>query len=1177
MEINRTVLIRLIIILFVFQGFLFGAVENGGVYGPIMKDGIGGKGAGLGGAYTSIADDGTSPIYNPAGVNYIQDNNIITANYSSSMIGLGNILYFSYIGNIKGAQKIGVSFIWQGFDNLEVYSYNQTKGGLYSLTYLQIGLTSAIRIFKNFDIGFTVKFFYSNIDTYSINSLDADIGIMYSPFKNFRVGLTCKNIVPLGYKFIQEKEDLPADIKLGVSYRLQRYHLLFAYDIEKYLEPDFAASSFIHHFGMEYDLYKYLQFVAGYDLNNFTFGLAINLSQFSFYSGTVRNTSTGNINFGVSYKIRRKKDTEVSMDYFYQGTVAYQNKDYRTAIKYFQKVLDLRYDSTAEFYLNNSKSYLESEEWMSEEEKAMVGMKLELAQKYIEQSLFGKAINTLREVLNINSENETAKKMMTDVKNKVKISVEEYYKKAMKFFKVNNYQESLKNCNLALDLNPEHKPSLKLKEENESILKDTLTQQRREEQKKTEAETLFQQGLISYQNANWIDAKNNFKKSYELVKSKETLNYLKKTEERLKELKLTEKSKKESFAHLNAGKKLYEKKKLKLALQEFETAVNLYPDNTEAVQQLEKLRSELDAIINGPLEAGKADLRNGKLASAIDNFKKVLKVDPNNKVAKKFLNKAKSLVKDAISYNLKFAKSSFKKKQYSDALGYYREVIKLDAKNKEAKNGIKLCQDKLNAVLKKHFNYGIVFFNKKDYVKALKEFKDALEIDSEYLPAKDMLEKTKKFYEKNKTQIDLAQNIKDGMDYFYNKNYEQARVYFKKALAIDPNNAKAKKYLKKCEDNLQDLIKQEKIAKIITDGLIFYRKKKFDKAIKEWIKVKQIDPGNKTIDEYIQYAKRAREESLNKNYNKGIEYFNKGDYLKAKLYLQKALETNPNHSKAKKKLLEVNSIIFTKVTEKKQLGKRAFRKGDYDTAISDFDYVLKIEPENDEFKDRLAQAKKAKAALNEGKKLMEKGDYANAIEKFTMVLDYNSKDSTAKRLMNESLKEGKKQSSKWFNDGMAYYKNGDLKKAQSRFSSVLKADPSHTEAKNMLNKIEKVINNKCSSFYNTAVSYYRSKNYKAAIKNFREILKLKNKYKDTSILLAKSVKIYNKSTEKDRKKLKQKIQEYLYSGIKFYRNGKLKEAIVEWKKVLKISPNHSKAIKYINRAKYKLSQLEKIK
>ena len=1175
MEINRTVLAAIFLILLI-PIRIIGAGE-GGVYGPIMRDGIGGRGAGLGGAYTSISDDGSAPIYNPAGINSIVGQNIITANYSSSMIGLGNILYFSYIGNISDEQKIGVSFIWQGFNNLEVFNYDQSKGGLYSMTYLQIGLSSALRIFHGFDAGFTAKFFYSNIDTYSINSIDADVGFIYSPLSGLRIGLTGKNFIPLGYKFIQEKEDLPLKVQLGVSYRLKRYYLLFSYDIEKYIEPDFSATSFFHHFGIEYDLYKYIQFVAGYDLNNFTFGLTVNLSQFSFYSGTVRNISAGNLNFGVEYKIKQKKDTEISMDYFYQGTVAYQNKDYRTAIKYFQKVLDIRYDPTAEFYLNNAKAYLESEEWMSEEEKAMVGMKLELARKYAEQNLFGKAINTLREVLNINPENEAAKKMMLDIKNRVRASVEKYYNKALKLFKLNNYEESLKNCNLALDLNPEHKPSLKLKEENENILKDTLVQKRREEEKKTEAETLFQQGLLSYQNANWADALNNFKKSYELIKSKETLDYINKTKERLKELKLTEKSKRESIAHLNAGKKLYEKKQLKLALQEFETAVNLYPDNQEAVEYLNKVRDELDRIINEPLEAGKADLRNGNLASAIENFKKVLKVDPENKIAKKFLNKAKSLIKDAVKYNLKLAKESFRKKKYSDALGYYREVAKLDKNNKEAKKGIKLCQEKLDKVLKLHFNNGLTYFNKKDYINALKEFKSALEIDSEYLPAKNMIEKTKKLYEENKTQIDLAQNIKNGMDYFYNKNYEQARIYFKKALKIDPENEKAKTYLKKCEDNLQDLLKQEKIAKIITDGLIYYRKKKFEQAINEWKKVKEIDPQNKTIDEYIQYAKRAQEESLNKNYNKGIEYFNRGDYLKAKFYLQKALETNPNHSKAKKKLLEVNSIIFTKVTEKKSLGKKAFRNGDYDAAIKDFKYVLEVEPDNDEIKDMLNQAQMAKSALEEGKKLMDKADYANAIEKFTLVLDYNNKDKTAKRLINEAIKEGKKQSSKWFNDGMAYYKKGDLKRAKSRFSSVLKADPNHTDAAKMLKQINKEIDDKCSSFYSKAVSAYKNKNYKKAIKNFREILKLKNRYKDTSILLAKAIKIYNKATEKDRAKLKQKIQEYLYEGIKLYRNGKLKEAIKEWEKVLKISPNHSKAVKYINRAKYKLRQLEKLK
>ncbi len=1175
MENNRTILI--LIYLLVLPTLLAGITEEGGISGPLNSLGIGGIGSGMGGAYTSLSEDGTGLYYNPAGMNYIGKYNIVTLNYSSTLLGIGNILYLSYIGAIKGKQKIGVSFLWQGFNNLQVYNNNQVKGGVYSISFIQIALSSAFRIFRNFDTGFNIKFFYNNIDTYSINSFDMDIGFLYRFFKYIKTGITFHNLLPLGYKFIQEKEDIPLNIRWGISYDLHRYHFVFSYDTEKYIEPSFDSSSFKHHFGIKYTLYKYINIVAGYDLENFTFGLNLNISSFSFYSGTVRNTDTGNLNFGISYKIKQKSESDIGMDYFYQGIVAYQNKDYRTAIKYFQKVLDIRYDPTAEFYLNNAKAYLQSEQWMSEEEKAIVGMKLELARKYIEQKFYGNAIKTLREILNINPENESAKKLMAQAKEAIKSEVEKHYKKALELFKVNKYKDSLKECNLALDLNPEHKPSLDLKKENENILKDVLAQQRREEQKKTEAETLFKQGLLSYQNANWSDAINNFQKSYNLVPSKETLDYLNRAKERLNELKLTEKNKMESEVHLKAGIKLYNQKKWKEALSEFESAVNLYPDNKVAVEYLQKTRDALDSIINKPLEEGKEDLQNGQLYSAITNFQKVLKVDPGNEVARTFLNKAKGMIKDAIKLNLKLAKNAFEKEEYSSALGYYREVIKLDKNNKEAKKGIKLCKTKIEKKLKYHFNKGIDYFNKGEYLKALTEFKTTLNIDPEYHPARDMLTKSQKLYEENKTKILIQKNLSDGMDYFYNKNYEQARIFFKKVLELDPENQKAKEYLKKCEDNLKDLLKEEKIAKIITDGLIYYRKKKFAEAIKKWQEVKEIDPQNKIIDEYISYARKAQEESMNKYYNMGVDYYNKGDYLKAKEFLEKALETNPNHSKAKKKLREVNSIIFSLNTEKKSEGKKYFKKGDYDKAIEDFQFVLKIESDNDEFKDLLHMATKAKNALEEGKNLMKEKKYADAIEKFSQVLDYNSNDPVAKKLINEAVKEGKKQASTWFNEGLSYYKKGDLKRAHSRFVSVLKANPSNNEARNMLNKISTEINKKCADYYNKGLSAYKNKKYKEAIKYFNKVLRLKNRYKDTSILLSKATKKYNKIVSKDRAKLQEKIKEYLYTGIKLYRDGKLREAIVEWKKVLKISPNHPKAIKYINRAKYKLSQLEKIK
>lgn len=1176
MEINKSFLIFLLLLFFLphilysedFQGYNL----------PYYDKGIGGSPSGLGGAFVSIADDGNTPFYNPAGLSDI-NLDMITLNYRSSFIGSENLFFLSYLYNINPKTGVGFSFIWTGVSGLQSYDENQLLTGSYNISRFQVGISYGRKIHDRVSIGLTGKFFSHKLYTYSANNIDFDAGTKIRLLPELFYGLAIQNFLPMGYKLRDESEDIPFTVKTGFNYRLFRGKLMLVYEIDKTILSSFNDTGFTHHMGLRYSPMKYVNINGGYDLKNFYMGINLKLEKFIFYSGTIRNEDAGDLNFSASYIFPQKSESGVDeeMETFYQGIVAYQNKDYRTAVKYFEKVLNKRYDPTAEYYLKNSKAYLESEEWMSDEEKVLVGMKLELAKKYLSQKEYGRTISTLRDVLNINPSNEEAIDLMNKAKKMVAEDVKRIYEEALSLFKKNKNRESLEKCNIALKLNPEHKPTLQLKEENEKILKDLFAEEFQDKQRKEEAEVLFNGGLESYKNANWVDAIDKFKRSYKLVKNPETKKYLDDAEKQLKESKLTAKKRKESDVHLKLGLKHMKRNKIKKAIDEFEKAVNLYPDNQEAQENLNIAREKYDSMVQIPLEKGKTALRENRLGDAIDSFKKVLKIDKDNEIAKQFLKKSQSLVKDNIALNLRLGKQEYNNKNYARSLAHYREVLKLDKKNKTAKKGADQSFAKLQTEIKLHFNKGVDAYNNKKYKTALDEFEKTLALDKEYPPAIEWHKKASAKFEQNKESLTIEEYMDNGKDYFQNKNFKQAKIFFQKVLDIDPNHKKAKSNIKRCDKEIAKMAKQEEIAKIITEGLIHYRRKKFNKAIDVWRKAKKIEPQNKIIDDYIKFAQKAKVESLNKFYNDGVRYYEEGNLIKAKENLDKALQTNPNHSKARQKLAEVKSSIFEIVSRAKKDGKNDFRNSDYDGAEKNFQTVLKYDPENEEINDYIQMTKRIQDYIEEGNRHYKKGAYIEAIESFNNVLEYNKNDTKAKKLIQKALQKGKRQASKWYNNGLRFYKNGELKKAQNRFSSVLKADPDHDEAKSMLKKVDKEINSKVSAYYKNGLSYYEQKNYKKAISEFNKILDLKGNYKDTRRLLAKSNKIYDKQTSKQRALSQQKVQEYLFSGIKLYRDGKLKAAITEWKKVLKVYPNHAKATKYINRAKYKLSQLEKLK
>lgn len=64
---------------------------------------------------------------------------------------------------------------------------------------------------------------------------------------------------------------------------------------------------------------------------------------------------------------------------------------------------------------------------------------------------------------------------------------------------------------------------------------------------------------------------------------------------------------------------------------------------------------------------------------------------------------------------------------------------------------------------------------------------------------------------------------------------------------------------------------------------------------------------------------------------------------------------------------------------------------------------------------------------------------------------------------------------------------------------------------------------------------------------------------------------YLKKAQKEKQRL---IQEHLNKGIKYFTEDLLKEAMVEWNKVLELDPSHKKALEYKERTQEQLDALK---
>lgn len=1155
------------------------SAETGGSLPSLLGFSVGGKASAMGGTFTAMADDPSAVYWNPAGLSQIQNRELLFQIYNNFISSL-SIIYAGFVNPLAYENSFGLSLFYFSIDNLMRYDSPTARRDQFAAKEYLLSFAYSKGFAKKYFIGSTIKLLNQNIKDMPSNDVELDISTLLKPAPFFSFGLNVQNVLPVKYTFDSVYMGIPINVLAGMKFTFWKNRIDILADASKLILDDFSASQLNWSAGLQFNLFDYLSVLGGVRNMRFSGGIAMSVKDIKFCS-SINQTAMDNSDFQLSliYKLKETATAGAELDFFYKGTVFYNNRDYRNAIKYFQKVLEIRNDPTAQYYIDNSRRYLASEQWMSEEERQLIKFNLDKAKQLKDQSDVGGAIQAYRDVLNVNPENKEAQVEIENLKKQTEKDVKNYYNEALAFNKIGRYKESLAKVNTALALNPEHKPSLELKAKNELQLKDVFAAEDRELQRQANAKAFFEEGLGFYRDEKWDDAIASFQKSLNVVTDNtNVMQYLESARKNQKESKSVGERKKDAEAYFKNGLAHYQNKKLKLALVEFERAVNTYPDYKEAQQYLEKVQQEYSSQIDTPLEAGKTALRDNRLGDAIQDFRKVLEIDPENAVAKEFLNRALSLVKDSITLYNNQGDTFYKQNKFAEALREYRQTLLLDPGNAVAKSGIEKCRTRLKDQTDQNMKLGIDQYNAKEYVKSIESFNKVLEIDPDYQTAKEYIARAQEFYEKNKSLYVQKDNLDKGKDYFINRDYETAKKFFQKAVDIDPNSAEGKEaavQLKLANDNLAKIGREEMIASKFTEGIVAFKSRKYDDAIRIWNEIKAVDPANEFVDKYIEYAKRQQQEIGNKNYNIGVEAFKKGDLLTARSNFKKAQEIDPRYDKPREFLARVNTAINNIISENKTKGQSSFDSGKYLDAITAYGEVLKYDPANEDVLERRALSQAANDLLNNGNTAFNAGQYADAAEIFGQIRKLNEKDQYAKNKYDQSITEGKKQSQQWYNEALAFIEEGQLRKAESRLQAVKNAAPDNKAAATKLTEVTGQIENQAKNFYARGSDYFAQQKYTLAVQEFNKVLDLRNPYKDAFSLRERAQRERMKLEQMNVSKNKEEAQKYMFEGIRLYRNDQLDEAIAQWEKVLQMFPDDDQAKKYIQRARYKQEQLKK--
>jgi len=269
-----------ICLLFVFWCLGFSAVADD-LGDQLLKQGIGVRAAGMGGAYSAIAEDASAVFYNPAGLaspgfGYTYgslDSNKTKNEFTYSLIKLGYIGYSE--GKIQNPAGDLINYSAVGFGN---------RAG-----WLNWGTN-----YKNLSW---------NISGVQNEGWTADIGLLLRITPQLRLALVGQDILTTKSRLV------PASARIGFSLKPMDGQLVLAGDAEIY-----KSLLSYGHFGIEANLVRGLSLRAGIDRSRPTAGISVDMSAFTLDYAVLFNNDGGGIQrFEAGIKLLPGKERPFSL------------------------------------------------------------------------------------------------------------------------------------------------------------------------------------------------------------------------------------------------------------------------------------------------------------------------------------------------------------------------------------------------------------------------------------------------------------------------------------------------------------------------------------------------------------------------------------------------------------------------------------------------------------------------------------------------------------------------------------------------------------------------------------------------------------------------------------------------------------------------------------------------
>ncbi|MEM1095374.1 MAG: type IX secretion system protein PorQ [Bacteroidota bacterium] len=240
---------------------------------PFLRMEPSARAAALGGAYSAMyGSDVNALFYNPALLNADMHRSL-SVSYLNHLSDL-NAGFVSYALHREGLGTFGGGIRFMSWGEIERADENGIRDGTFSAGDVALTLGYAGQQSENLRYGANVHAVYSGIDSYSASAVAADVGVAYLvPAQLLTVSASVNNLGATLSSFGETTDELPVDLRLGVTKRLQYLPLLISvtgynlHDLGNGPEGGTAADNIFSHlaFGGELQFSDAFQARIGYN------------------------------------------------------------------------------------------------------------------------------------------------------------------------------------------------------------------------------------------------------------------------------------------------------------------------------------------------------------------------------------------------------------------------------------------------------------------------------------------------------------------------------------------------------------------------------------------------------------------------------------------------------------------------------------------------------------------------------------------------------------------------------------------------------------------------------------------------------------------------------------------------------------------------------------------------